>query len=193
MVSDSRPSLRPRRRQPRGADAGLSDIELFRRIAAGSEGAFRMLWLRYGPAVQALCRSVLHEPQAAEDATQEAFLRVWRAAGAVDPARGAPSAWLFAVARNSALNIARQRVATPVHDHESGRGEQDGARTLVDRFWLAGALSRLPEDERAAIELAYFADLSHSQVAARLGEPLGTVKSRIRRALGRLADLMEER
>lgn len=68
-----------------------------------------------------------------------------------------------------------------------------GEQHLVDRLWLHGALTRLPEPERRAVELAYLADLSHVQVAARLGTPLGTVKSRIRRGLGRLAEMAEER
>lgn len=170
----------------------LDDAELFRLIAGGSEVAFEALWRRYGGAVLGLCRTILRDPEAAEDATQEAFARAWRSAATVDPRRGEPAAWLMTVARNAALNVARVTRPEPV----SGIDEVPDPATergMVDRLWLEGALTRLPEREREVIGLAYFSDLSHSQVATRINEPLGTVKSRIRRALGRLAEIAEER
>lgn len=172
--------------------ADVGDAELFRLIAGGSEVAFEALWRRYGAAVLALCRSILRDPEAAEDATQEAFARAWRAAATVDPRRGEPVAWLMTVARNSALNVARVTRPEPVA-HVNEAADPGAEVEMVDRLWLQGALTRLPEREQEVIGLAYFADLSHSQVAGRIGEPLGTVKSRIRRALGRLAEIAEER
>ena len=178
-----------RRRRP---TSDLNDAELFGLIAEGSEVAFEALWRRYGSAVLGLCRSVLRDPEAAEDATQEAFSRAWRAAGSVDARRGEPAAWLMTVARNAALNVARVTRPEPVADVDDAP-DPAAEREIVDRLWLQGALTRLPDREQEVIGLAYFSDLSHSQVAARLGEPLGTVKSRIRRALGRLAEIAEER
>jgi RNA polymerase sigma-70 factor (ECF subfamily) len=134
---------------------------------------------------------VLRDPEAAEDATQEAFVRIWRGAATVDEGKGDPAAWLFVVARNAARNVARVRVPTPATVPETV-GEEGHEEALIDRFWVDGALERLPEGEREVVVLAYFADLSHTQIAARLGQPLGTVKSRIRRALGRMADVAEE-
>lgn len=187
---DPRPSSSIRRRRRAACD--LDDPELFRLIAGGSEAAFEALWRRYGVAVLAVCRAVLRDPAAAEDAAQEAFARVWRFAPTVDPRRGEPVGWLMTVARNSALNLARVTLPLPVPDpfERPGPGRE---QELIDRLWLRGALTRLPEREREAIGLVYLADLSHTQVAARIGEPLGTVKSRIRRGLARLAEMAEER
>ena len=187
-IPRTRRSVRVRRREP----ADVADIALLRGIADGSEAAFEALWRRYGAAVHGVCRGILRDPEAAEDATQEAFARVWRSAGTVDPRRGEPVAWLMTVARNAALNVARITHAEPIGEVP---GAADDARDqeTVDRLWLHGALTRLPEAERAALELAYLADLSHSQVAARLDAPLGTVKARIRRGLARLTDMAEER
>jgi RNA polymerase sigma-70 factor (ECF subfamily) len=96
---------------------------------------------------------------------------------------------MYTVARNAALNIAR--IQTPSPQAELDPGSHDDGDP-VERFWLQGSLARLSPEERTVIELAYFRDLSHSQVAERLDEPLGTVKARIRRAIARLADLAEE-
>lgn len=178
-----------RRRRPA---TDVADAELFRLIADGSEVAFEALWRRYGGAVLSVCRSILRDPEAAEDATQEAFARAWRSAATVDARRGEPAAWLMTVARNAALNVARVTRPEPVARIEETPDPLD-VREAVDRLWLRGALTRLPEREQVVIGLAYFSDLSHSQVAIRTGEPLGTVKSRIRRALGRLAEMAEER
>jgi RNA polymerase sigma-70 factor (ECF subfamily) len=185
-----RPLSAARRRRRPVAD--LEDAELFRLVAGGSEVAFEALWRRYGAAVLSLCRSILRDPEAAEDATQEAFARAWRSAGSVDVRRGEPVAWLMTVARNSALNIARVTRPEPVAEIDQTAGPAP-EQEMVDRLWLQGALTRLPDREQEVIGLAYFSGLSHSQVAARTGEPLGTVKSRIRRALARLAEMAEER
>lgn len=181
------PNITSRRRLLEAEPSQCSDAELLSLIADGSEVAFAALWERYGAAVLRICRAVLRDPVAAEDAAQEAFVRVWRAAGSVDEKRGLPAAWLYTVARNAARNVARVRVPTPVEPPEVV-AESDFEQQLVDRFWVDTALARLPSDERKAIELSYFDGLSHSQVAAALGEPLGTVKSRIRRGMARLSE-----
>lgn len=165
-----------------------SDIELLRQVALGSEQAFRDLWSRYGRAVYGVCHLELRDAGTAEDATQEAFLRIWRRAEMFDPGRGTAPAWILTVARNAARNVARSQAplatatdeTVPVDGHE---------QQVVDAFWVETALTHLSPDERQVVHLAFFDDLSHSQIATRMGEPLGTVKSRIRRALGRLADV----
>ena len=96
--------------------------------------------------------------------------------------------WMYTIARNTALNLARIRHPVPRETSPETYQDADPA----DRFWLETTLARLSEGERTALELAYFEDLTHSQVAQRLDLPLGTVKARIRRALGRLADFAEE-
>jgi RNA polymerase sigma-70 factor (ECF subfamily) len=166
-----------------------SEAEVLRLTADGSDVAFRALWARYGAAVYAVCRRVLGDAGAAEDAAQEAFVRIWRGADRFDPRRGSAAAWMCTIARNAALNIARVQNPSPVAEIDPG-AHHDG--DLVEQFWLQGTLTRLSHDERTVIELAYFTDLSHSQVAAYLDQPLGTVKARIRRAIGRLADLANQ-
>lgn len=183
--------LRARRRMSRPAP-DVGDAELFRLIAGGSEAAFEALWHRYGGAIYTACLRILHDPEAAEDATQEAFVRAWRAAASVDPRRGEPAAWLMTVARNAARNVARVGYPEPVAE-AGAQADPAAGKEAVDRIWLHGALTRLPAAEREVLELAYFAGLSHAQVADRLGAPLGTVKSRIRRGLGRLAEMAGER
>ena len=165
-----------------------TDNELLRAIGLGSESAFRDLWARYGRAIYGVCRAELRNGGGAEDATQEAFLRIWRRADQFDPRRGSAPAWILTVARNAARNVARVRVplAALPDETESIEGHE---QRVVDAFWVEAALAHLSEDERQAVRMAFFDDLSHSQIAQRTGDPLGTVKARIRRALGRLADL----
>jgi len=172
-----------------GADPGASDAELLRLVAGGSEAAFGALWARSGAAVYSVCRRILVDQDSAEDAAQEAFVRIWRSAGQFDPRRGNAAGWMYTIARNTALNLARIRQPRP---QETANLEPHQDADPADRFWLETNLARLSEHERAAIELAYFEDLTHTQVAQRLDLPLGTVKGRIRRALGRLADFAEE-
>ena len=166
------------------------EAHLLAQIAAGDADAFHALWGRYRGPVHAMCLAVIGERAQAEDAVQEAFVRIWRGAGGYDPVRGVPAAWIMTVARNVARTASRTRSPLPVV-HEPMAA--DGVEPIVDRLWLRHALSKLSEPEQLALELAYFADLSHAQVAARLGEPLGTVKARIRRALLRLAEQVGER
>lgn len=172
----------------RGAGRDASDAELLRLVAGGSEVAFVALWARSGAAVYSVCRRILVDPDSAEDAAQEAFVRIWRNARQFDPRRGSAAGWMYTIARNSALNLARIRHPIPRETPPETYRDADPA----DGFWLETSLARLSDAERTALELAYFEDLTHSQVAQRLDVPLGTVKARIRRALGRLADFAEE-
>ncbi|MEZ5102743.1 MAG: sigma-70 family RNA polymerase sigma factor [Thermoleophilia bacterium] len=168
-------------------DPDSTDDRLLLDVASGDEGAFVELRSRYRAAVAALCRRMLGA-DAADDCEQDAFARVWRKAALFDPGRGSATAWLLTVARNVARNAAtaRARVAeTPVEDSvETPAPGQDAAQALAVR----AALERLPAHERRALELAYYHDLSHTEIAAALDLPLGTVKSWIRRGLHRLAD-----
>jgi len=169
-----------------GQDA--SDAELLRLVAGGSEAAFAALWARSGAAVYSVCRRILVDQDSAEDAAQEAFVRIWRNAKQFDPRRGSAAAWMYTIARNAALNLSRIRHPVPQETPADTHHDADPA----ERFWLETSLARLSEGERTALELAYFEDLTHGQVAQRLDLPLGTVKARIRRALERLADFAEE-
>lgn len=169
-----------------------ADSELLKRIAMGSEEAFRTLWDRFGAGVYGVCRRRLGDVGAAEDATQEAFTSVWRRSGTFDPARGSAAAWLYAVARNAAAQLVRRGHAGGsfvVLDDETPDAENDP----VMRLALHAALTRLPATEREVLQLAYFEDMTQTQIAERLRLPLGTVKTRTRSGLDRLADFLEDR
>ena len=168
-----------------------TDSELLQRIAMGSEEAFRTLWDRFGAGVYGVCRRRLGDVGAAEDATQEAFTSVWRRAGTFVPARGSAAAWLYAVARNAAAQLVRRGHAGAsfvVLDDETPDAESDPVMGLA----LHAALTRLPATEREVLELAYFEDMTQTRIAERLRLPLGTVKTRTRSGLHRLADYLED-
>jgi RNA polymerase sigma-70 factor (ECF subfamily) len=130
----------------------------------------------------------------AEDAVQEAFTAIWRSARSYDARRGPGGAWLYTVARNAIVDGARRR-AEPAMEAPDEPSPERGPDERAEASWLAwrvhAALERLPEHERPVIELAYWGGLSQSEVAVRLGIPLGTVKTRTRSALSRLADLLD--
>jgi RNA polymerase sigma-70 factor (ECF subfamily) len=167
------------------------DEALLGRVAERDEEAFAELYDRFSRAVYTLCVRTLGDRGRAEDAAQEAFASIWRSAGTFDRRRGSAAAWIFAVARNAATDSARRRVPTPV---DSGPETADPAPLPDERavasaeaFRVHAALGVLGDREREVIELAYFSGLSQSEIAERLKTPLGTVKTRTRSALRRLA------
>lgn len=119
------------------AAEGPSDAALLRHVALGSESAFASLWARTGPAVYAVCRRVLPDAGAAEDAAQDAFVRIWRGADRFDPRRGNAAAWMYTIARNSALNIARIQHPSPTAEIDA-RAHDDG--DLIDTSRLTATL-----------------------------------------------------
>jgi RNA polymerase sigma-70 factor, ECF subfamily len=174
-----------------GPLAEAADDDLLRQIAMGSAEAFRVMWDRYGAAIYTACRRRLRDDGAAEDAVQEAFATVWRRAETFDPARGSAAAWLYAVARNAAGQLVRRGQSGTTMmtlDEETADKEDDP----VMRLALHAALTRLPATEREVLELAYFEDMTQTAIAAHLGLPLGTVKTRTRSGLHRLAGYLED-
>ncbi len=175
-----------------GSVSDQSDDRLLGLVGSGDREAFRILWDRFGVALYTICLRRLSDQGAAEDATQEAFTSVWRRASTFDPMRGSAAGWLFAVARNAAAQLARRdkglEVSLTVFDGEESA--QDEA--ALTRMMVHAALARLPETERAVLELAYFDDRSQSQIADQLSLPLGTVKTRVRSGLRRLSDYLED-
>ena len=168
------------------APSAASDAELLRAIGEGSEPAFEELRHRYRRAVERACRSIVGGEL--EDCAQEVFVRIWRKAALYDRRRGSAPAWLMTVARRTALNF-RPRREVPLPDELV---DATAEAPDIEGFWVEAALQRLPERERRVLELAYFHDLSQSQVAAELCVPLGSVKSWTRRGLHRLATLLGE-
>jgi RNA polymerase sigma-70 factor, ECF subfamily len=176
-------------------NSDVSDGELITRVGDGDRGAFETLYRRYARPVFGLALRRLGDRGRAEDAVQETFASVWRAARSYRPERGPGAPWLYAVARNAIVDNGRMRREPPV----AGVEEKASDETPADRAesgWVAWrvhrALGELPENERVVIELAYWGGRSQSEVADLLGIPLGTVKTRTRTGLMRLADLLED-
>jgi RNA polymerase sigma-70 factor (ECF subfamily) len=176
-------------------EPGLSDGQLIERVAGGDRPAFEELYRRYAKAVLGLALRRLGDRGRAEDAAQEAFLAIWRSARTYDPRRGRGAAWLYAVARN-AITDGMRRTPEPAAEPEETPGSDPTPADRAEASWTAWrvhrALEVLTENERTVIELAYWRELSQSEVAEALGIPLGTVKTRTRSALRRLADALEE-
>jgi RNA polymerase sigma-70 factor (ECF subfamily) len=172
-----------------------SDGELIRRTGDGDHGAFEVLYRRYSRPVFGLALRRLGDRGRAEDAVQETFASIWRAAGTYKPERGPGAPWLYAVARNAIVDRGRARVEPAVETPEevsAEPGPPDRAEASWTTWRLHRALEELSPNERIVIELAYWSGLSQSEVADYLGIPLGTVKTRTRAALARLADVLEE-
>lgn len=173
-----------------------SDEELIDRIARRDERALEQLYDRYGRAAYSLVLRILRDPGRAEEVAQEVFLKVWRQPGSYVPGRGAFATWLMSVAHHRAIDElrARRHATVPIDDPENGAAElpSDGLDP-AELAWLGerrvavrAALAELPPPQRAAIELAYYGGLTQREIADRLGEPLGTVKTRMRLAMQKL-------
>ena len=184
------------RRQPAvGASAGpVSDGELIQRAGTGDGAALEMLYERYARSVYGLALRRLGDRGRAEDAVQETFVSIWRAAKTYSPERGPGAPWLYAVARNAIVDRSRARTepAVEVPDEPSAEsGPDDRAEQAWTQWRVHRALEELPESEREVIALAYWRGLSQSEVAETLGIPLGTVKTRTRSGLQRLAGMLD--
>lgn len=177
------------------AERGFDDGDLIVRVGAGDNAAFETLYRRYARSVFGLALRRLGDRGRAEDAVQETFASVWRSASSYRPERGAGAPWLYAVARNAIIDRGRSRREPPAEGRDEPSLEA-GPDERAESDWLAWRVHRafeeLPKQERAVLELAYWGDLSQSQVAEFLSIPLGTVKTRTRSGLGRLADLLSE-
>jgi RNA polymerase sigma-70 factor, ECF subfamily len=171
-----------------------TDADLLVRIAGRDRIAFELLYRRYVRSVFGLALRRLRDRQRAEDAVQETFTAVWRAAASYRPERGPAAPWLYAVARNAIVDRLRSRsepAAEAPDEPSSEPGPADRAESSFVAWRVHRALEELPEKEREVVELAYWSGLSQSEVASYLDIPLGTVKTRTRSALARLADLLE--
>src|SRR5918994_76613 len=173
----------------------LTDGELIELVGQGDRDAFEELYRRYTRPVLGLALRRLGDRGRAEDALQEAFAAIWRSASSYDPARGQGGAWLYPVARNAIVDGVRKRPEPPM-DAPDEPSPESGPDEHAEASWLSwrvhSAIELLPDHERPVIELAYWGGLSQSEVAEFLDLPLGTVKTRTRSALARLADLLED-
>jgi RNA polymerase sigma factor (sigma-70 family) len=170
-----------------GAGASLGT-----RLAAGEEGAINDVYSALGPMVLGYLRRFVPRDEA-EDVLQRVFYEVWRNRDRYDPTRSL-EAWVLGIARKRAIDQLRRRHANVVPIEELRDIAGDDGRELAERYARAnevrGALERLPSEQREVLTLAYFGDLTQTEIADRLGVPLGTVKARAFRGLRRLADLL---
>lgn len=167
----------------------LDDVRAMTRVAAGDPDALATLFDRHSPVVLGVLTRMLGQRGEAEEVLQEAFLQVWRQAGRYEPRRGSPRTWLLMLARSRALDRLRANASRARREEEvmtapeaSLHAEPAAPASLEadeSRERVATALQELSPPQRECIHLAFFEGLSHSQIADRLAQPLGTVKSRI--------------
>lgn len=175
--------------------------ELIGRVAAhGDRDAFRLLFEHFAPRVKGLLMKTGTDADTAEEIAQSTLLAVWRKAAQFDPSSGGAAAWIFTIARNLRIDAARRAVRQARADQP---GVIDDADDIVDSpeilmtrgedvSRVAAALLRLSEEQSRVVRMSFIEERPHAEIAESLGIPLGTVKSRIRLAMNRLRDLLDE-
>jgi RNA polymerase sigma-70 factor (ECF subfamily) len=171
---------------------------LLERVASGEREALLQLFDRFGGSLLAVALRITGQRPEAEDVVQDALTRAWREAPSFDRTRGSAIAWLITLTRNRAIDLVRARRRRNLHEHDEDRADPEPAnltdtpeRAIVDAERAAAvrlALDVLRPEQRQVLELAYFSGLSHSEIAAKLDQPLGTVKTRIAQAVRRLRE-----
>ena len=171
--------------------------ELFERLRRRDPHAMTRLYDSFGPLVYSLIYRIVQDAGVAEDLVQETFLRVWNQAHAFDPGRGSAAAWVLTVARNRAIDWRRSVAGKPDrtvwedYDAERPGNFLDMEKVLIDSDRarrVRAAMDRLNDRQRSVIEMAYFEGLSQTEMAERMGQPLGTVKTWVRSALKSLRE-----
>jgi RNA polymerase sigma-70 factor (ECF subfamily) len=165
-----------------------SDWSLLERVVRKDESALAALYDRYSGLVFAEAMRILRDNGAAEEILQDIFYQVWRTAEKFDPARGSLPGWLMVVARNRSISRLRRRSNRPAEElDQNAVSVSVNLETTASQNQMIGRLksvmSGMPENQRQAIELAFFEGMTHSEIAGKTGEPLGTIKTRIRSAL----------
>lgn len=171
----------------------MDDAELAASVARASEEALAEVYNRHSGAVHGLARRILRDETLAEEITQEVFLRLWNNPEKFDPGRGSLRSFLLAHTHGRSVDLIRSETARRTREDNDARLDTGAGRNVEDEVWdlaladqIREALSTLVEGERRAIELAYFGGHTYREVADMLGEPEGTVKSRIRSGMKRL-------
>lgn len=167
-------------------NAATSDLALVTAIRSGDQGAMAELYDRYSPIVYSVALRVLQNASAAEDVLQDVFMQLWRNPGAFDAGRGNMAAWLAVIARHRAIDALRRRrpeedigdIVVSVEPDLASEAERARAMNKV-----RDALAAMSTEQRSALEMAYFEGLTHAEIAQKTGEPLGTIKTRIRTGL----------
>ncbi len=178
--------------------AHLSDEALVALVARADEAALAELYDRIGGVAYRLAYRILRDESLAEDAVQEAFLGLWRTAAATFVAeRAKASTWLLTLVHRRAVDLVRREERRRTEPLESAaepvdESAESDAWAGLERERIQNALSRLPDQQREAIELAYYGGFTQSELAERLGQPLGTIKSRMFSGLARLREILDE-
>jgi RNA polymerase sigma factor (sigma-70 family) len=175
----------------------LSDEALVALVARSDDTALAELYDRLGRPAYGLALRVLRDPSLAQDAVQEAFLAAWRTAASYDPRRAKASTWVLTIVHRRAVDLVRRenrRRGAPLEDApvRAGDATDEEAWVREQRRDVQSALAQLPSDQREALELAYYGGLTQSELAERLGVPLGTIKSRMFAGLSKLRDLLAD-
>lgn len=187
--------------QPEPENDLAAEIDLLRQTGQGDRGSFEALYDRFSGVLFSTAYRVLNNREAAEDVLQDVFIQIWEKAALYDPARGKPMTWAITLTRNKSIDRLRstQRRSRLQDDlqHESETVEQfddkssfDAVSSVETGEMVRAAIAKLSKDQREAIELAFFSSLTQTEISERLGEPLGTVKARIRRGMMKLKDLL---
>lgn len=173
-------------------DASLP-LQLLRRLAAGEHGALGQFYDLFAGLVNAVALRILRDAADAEDVVQEVFVQVWRQAARYDSGRGSPEAWISTLARSRAIDRLRMRIG-----RNRTQAQQEARPAAVtpppnaaDALAVRAALGELPSEQRRVLELAYYEGLTQSEIARRLEQPLGTVKTRMRSGMTRLREALE--
>ncbi len=179
----------------------VPDSTLIEKMLAGDEGALSAVYDRYSAMLFGTLVRILRDAPAAEEVLQDVFLQLWRGAARFDAMRGSLPAWLLVIGRNRAISRLRGSGSREVLEEEDGdyagilvsahNIEDEASRTEL-RENLTAALATLPAEQRQAIELAYFEGMTQTEIAARTGSPLGTVKTRVRTAMQSLKRILDD-
>jgi RNA polymerase sigma-70 factor (ECF subfamily) len=182
---------------PKGAAGPADDFDLMTAIAAGDASALSVLYDRHAAAVMGVGMRILRDRAEADELTGDVFIELWNRADRFDPSRGHPVAYVLGLARSRAIDRLRSRtrrdrvfVAPGEHNGTAPGDPFNDSSNAQMRSLLDRALSGLHPGQRQALELAYFDGMSHSEVAQATGEPLGTVKTRIRQGILRLREAL---
>ncbi len=187
------PDVRPERPDESAAGA---EAQLLGQVSGGDQDAFGELYDRFAPRVLGLVRRLLLDHAQAEEVTQEVFLEVWQSAGRFDPNKGRGATWIMTMAHRRAIDRIRSAQASRnrdtrvgIRDLEPGHDEvAENVEVLIEHERVRAAMARLSEAQRQAVSLAYYGGLTHSEIAAEIKAPIGTVKTRLRDGMIRLRD-----
>jgi RNA polymerase sigma factor (sigma-70 family) len=178
--------------------AHLSDEALVALVVRSDDAALAELYDRYGRVAFGLALRVLRDRSLAEDAVQEAFLGLWRTASRFVPERARARTWILTLVHRRAVDLVRREERRRTEAYEESVEQPAPDRTdeaawvSLERGRVQEALAQLPDRQREALELAYYGGFTQSELAERLGEPLGTIKSRMFNGLARLRDLLQD-